>query len=181
MDRLFEGSFVRMPGFPSLASMDVPTMDICDTKDNVEVKVTVPGVKPEDLDITITGDVLTIKGESKAEQKVEKGNYVRQERRYGAFQRSVQLPGPLIADKAEGQVRARRADPDDTQVRGIQAQDHPSRGQEGLGRSFRVPFCARKPAPAGLGAGFLSLWQEIGENLPGFSRRSIDIACPNVV
>lgn len=101
MDRLFEGSFVRMSSFPSLTSMDVPALDVYDTKDNVEVKVTVPGVKPEDLDITITGDVLTITGESRAEQKVEKGNYIRQERRYGAFQRSVQLPGSLIADKAE--------------------------------------------------------------------------------
>ena len=101
MDRLFEGSFVRMPGFPSLTSWDAPAVDIYDTKDNVEVKVTVPGVKPEDLDITITGDVLTIKGESKAEEKVEKGNYIRQERRYGAFQRSVQLPSSLVADKAE--------------------------------------------------------------------------------
>jgi HSP20 family protein len=45
--------------------------------------------------------VLTIKGETKVEEKVEKENYIRQERRYGAFQRSVRLPGSLVPDKAE--------------------------------------------------------------------------------
>jgi HSP20 family protein len=67
----------------------------------VVVKTGVAGVKPEEIDITITGDVLTIKGETEAEEKVEKDNYIRQERRYGAFQRSVQLPGSLLTDKAQ--------------------------------------------------------------------------------
>jgi len=101
MDRLFEESFVRMRGWPSLFGAETLAIDMYETPDSVVIKTAVPGVKPEDIDITITGDVLTIKGETKVEEKVEKENYIRQERRYGAFQRSVPLPGSLLTDKAE--------------------------------------------------------------------------------
>nr|MBC7245595.1 Hsp20/alpha crystallin family protein [Chloroflexota bacterium] len=101
MDRLFEESFVRMRGLPTLWGAETLALDMYETPDSVVVKTAVPGVKPEDIEITITGDILTIKGETKAEEKVEKANYIRQERRYGAFQRSVQLPGALVSDKAE--------------------------------------------------------------------------------
>jgi HSP20 family protein len=101
MDRLFEDSYVRMRGLPAVFGTEPLALDIYETADSVVVKSTVPGVKAEDIDITITGDVLTIKGETKTEEKVEKASYIRQERRYGAFQRSVQLPGSLVTDKAE--------------------------------------------------------------------------------
>ena len=65
------------------------------------VKTSLPGVKPEDVDVTISGDILTIKGEVKTEEEVEQANYLRQERRYGSFQRSLQLPESLKADQAE--------------------------------------------------------------------------------
>jgi len=101
MDRLFEESFVRMRGLPSPFGAEALAIDMYETTDSVVVKTGVPGIKSEDIDITITGDVLTIKGETKVEEKVEKENYIRQERRYGAFQRSVRLPGSLVLDKAE--------------------------------------------------------------------------------
>jgi len=101
MDRLFEESFVRMRGWPSLFGAETLAIDMYETPDSVVIKTAVPGVKPEDIDISITGDVLTIKGETKVEEKVEKENYICQERRYGAFQRSVPLPGSLLTDKAE--------------------------------------------------------------------------------
>lgn len=101
MDRLFEESFVRMRGLPSPFGAEALALDMYETADSVVVKTGVPGIKSEDIDITITGDVLTIKGETKVEEKVEKENYIRQERRYGAFQRSVRLPGSLVPDKAE--------------------------------------------------------------------------------
>jgi len=99
MDRLFEESFLR-PGWfgapdPQAAAMP---MDIYETADNIVVKVAVPGVKPEDIEVTITGELLTIKGETKTEEKVEKENYLRQERRYGSFCRQVTLP---VAVKTE--------------------------------------------------------------------------------
>ena len=80
-------------------------LDVYETDDSVVVKTTVPGVKPEDIDITITGNSLTIKGETQAEEKVEKGDYIRQERGFGSFQRSVHLPDGLMADKAEASFK----------------------------------------------------------------------------
>jgi HSP20 family protein len=67
----------------------------------VVVKATLPGLRPEDASIDITGETLTIKGETKAEQAIKKENYLYQERRYGSFARSVVLPGGLKTDKAE--------------------------------------------------------------------------------
>lgn len=101
MDRLFEESFVR-PRAGWLAPFGAETLavDMYETDNEVVVKTAVPGVKPEDIDVSITGDVLTIKGETKAEEKVEKANYIRQERRYGAFSRSLSLPSTVVADKA---------------------------------------------------------------------------------
>jgi HSP20 family protein len=101
MDRLFEDSSVRTRGLPAPFGAEGLAVDMYETADSVVVNSSVPGIAPEDLDITITGDVLTIKGETKAEEKVEKESYIRQERRYGAFSRSIRLPGALVADKAE--------------------------------------------------------------------------------
>lgn len=102
MDRLFEESFIRPGWFGSLwGAPEMPAVDVYETGDKVVVKAAVPGIKPEELEVTITGDLLTIKGEFKAEEKVEKANYLRQERRYGAFCRQVGLPSGINADKAQ--------------------------------------------------------------------------------
>ena len=101
MDRLFEESFVRTRGFPTVFRAEGLAIDMYETAGSLVVKTSVPGVKPEDIEITITGSMLTIKGKTKIEEKVEKENYVRQERRYGSFHRSVALPESVVADKAE--------------------------------------------------------------------------------
>jgi HSP20 family protein len=75
-------------------------VDMYETDEEVVVKTAAPGVKPEDIDVNITGDVLIIKGETKTEEKVEEASYIRQERRYGAFSRSLALPSTVVADKA---------------------------------------------------------------------------------
>jgi HSP20 family protein len=101
MDRLFEESVVRpRAGWLAPLGAESLAVDMYETEDDVVVKTAVPGVKSEDIDVSITGDVLTIKGETKAEEKVEKANYVRQERRHGAFARSLTLPSTVVADKA---------------------------------------------------------------------------------
>jgi HSP20 family protein len=102
MDRLFEESFVR-PRTWAGTTEGVATLalDVIESDDDVTVKASIPGLKPEDIDISVTGDVLTIKGETKEEKEEKNGNYHLRERRYGAFQRAVSLPTLVKADKAE--------------------------------------------------------------------------------
>lgn len=77
----------------------LPALDVIEEDDAVIVKADVPGLDPKDIDISISGQNLTIKGE-KAEEKEEEGkNYHRSERRYGAFTRTVSLPTNVDADK----------------------------------------------------------------------------------
>ena len=102
MDRLFDDSFVRPSrGLEIFGRGIAPALDVYQTPSEVMVKATLPGVKGEDVNIDITGDTLTIKGESRAEQEVKREDYLYQERRYGAFSRSVVLPSGLKSDKTE--------------------------------------------------------------------------------
>jgi HSP20 family protein len=101
MDRLFEESFVRpRTGWLAPAGVDTLAVDMYETDDAVIVKTAVPGIKPEELDVSVTGDTLTIKGETSAEEEIKEENYIRRERRYGAFSRSLALPVSVVADKA---------------------------------------------------------------------------------
>jgi HSP20 family protein len=99
MDRLFEESFVRPTRW--LVPERELAIDMYETDENIIVKTAVPGVRPEDIDITITGDTLTIRGETKEEEELRRASYIRRERRYGAFSRSVTLPSGIEPDKAE--------------------------------------------------------------------------------
>jgi HSP20 family protein len=102
MDRLFDDSFVRPSrSLESFGQAVGPALDVYQTPSEIVVKATMPGVKPEDVNIDITGDTLTIKGERKAEQEIKREDYLYQERRYGAFSRSVVLPTGLKSDKTE--------------------------------------------------------------------------------
>ena len=102
MDRLFEDSFVRPSrGVSALGEVAAPALDVYQTPTEIVVKAALPGLKPEDVNIDITGETLEIKGERKAEQEIKKDDYLYQERRYGAYSRSVVLPSGLKTDKAE--------------------------------------------------------------------------------
>jgi HSP20 family protein len=101
MNRLFEESFVRPTSFFAPLAEGTLAVDMYETPDEVVVKAAVPGIKPQDLNISVTGDVLTIKGETKQEEKLDKANYIYQERRYGTFARTITLPTSVNADKAE--------------------------------------------------------------------------------
>ncbi len=78
-------------------------MDIFENKDQVVIEAELPGMKPEDVNISIENNVLTIQGERKFEKKEESDNYHRIERRYGSFTRSFTLPPTVNPDdiKAE--------------------------------------------------------------------------------
>lgn len=105
VNRLFEDSFIRPSAWPlpfDGGNFSVPA-DVIETKDNIVVKLSAPGVKPEDIDIAVVGDTLTIKGEMKSEEQFEEGSYLRKERRFGAFQRTFSLPTSVAADKAKAE------------------------------------------------------------------------------
>ncbi len=101
MDRLFEDSLVHPAHrWLELRGGELP-IDMYQTKDEVVVKAALPGIKPEEVDITITGDILTIKGEHKEEQETKEEDYLYREQRYGSFRRSVAIPVQVKHDKAE--------------------------------------------------------------------------------
>jgi HSP20 family protein len=81
-------------------------LDVVETDEGYTVKASLPGLKPEDLDITFNNNVLTIKGEVKQDQEVDQSRYYLQERRYGQFQRSLTLPGKFDADEIKANYEA---------------------------------------------------------------------------
>jgi len=105
VSRLLEDSFIRPAAWPLPFEGPAWSMpvDVIETKDNIIVKAAVPGVKPDEIDLSVTGDTLTIKGETKVEEKFEEGSYLRKERRFGAFQRTLTLPTNVVADKARAE------------------------------------------------------------------------------
>ncbi|MFQ6100639.1 MAG: Hsp20/alpha crystallin family protein [Anaerolineae bacterium] len=104
MDRLFEESFVQpRVGWLAPVGAEALAVDMYETDDAIVVKSAIPGIKSEDLNISVTGDTLTIKGETKVEEEVKEKNYIRRERRYGSFCRSLPIPVSVVADKAEAE------------------------------------------------------------------------------
>ena len=113
MDRLMESFFPRqwlrpfrweMPSWSELGApleMRSPRVDIIDRDNDILVKAEIPGVKKEDIDVSMTDTTVTIKGSTSHEEKQEKGNYYRCEISRGAFSRTVALPSNVDADKAK--------------------------------------------------------------------------------
>ena len=101
-DRFFRGGELPEIG---MAGMWVPPIDLSETADKVTVKAEIPGMDPKEIDISIQGDTLVIKGEKK-EEKEEKGkNYYRMERRYGSFARSIDLPASVDTNKVTAECK----------------------------------------------------------------------------
>jgi HSP20 family protein len=94
MDRLFEDSFVSPMSWRT-------AIDVHETQDDLVVTAVLPGMAPEDVDITMTGQSLTLRGELKADESVDREQYLYRERRYGSFSRSLQLPVRVEGDRAE--------------------------------------------------------------------------------
>ena len=92
IDRLFE-EFREFRGFGNLGDLaHAPNMDLSETDDAVELTVELPGLEMKDVDISVSDDVLTVKGEKRAETEEKTKTYKLVERTYGAFSRSIQLP-----------------------------------------------------------------------------------------
>ena len=81
-----------------------PLVDVLEEKDAFVVKAELPGVKPEDVNVTVENDVLTLRGERKLEKKDERDGYRRIERSYGTFTRSFALPKTVDAQNVDAQL-----------------------------------------------------------------------------
>lgn len=106
MDRLFEEFFGDTPLFQrGKVSVLEPAIEVAETDDAVIVKAQVPGVSKEQLHLSISDNVLTLKGETKAEDEKKEKNFYRREIRYGSFQRTIPLPVTVQADQAKAQLK----------------------------------------------------------------------------
>ena len=99
MDRLFEDSFVR-PSNGLLSDDHSVALDVHSTPDAYEVEAALPGIKPDDVNISILGDTLTINASMSDEQSKDEEGYSYREIRRGSFSRTVTLPSNVKADAA---------------------------------------------------------------------------------
>jgi HSP20 family protein len=98
VDRLFDNVNPDHDWQPSTWGL---ALDVVENKDDFIVKASVPGINPDDLDISYADDTLTIKGEIKSDNEVKENQYHLRERRYGSFARSITLPTKIKGDAIE--------------------------------------------------------------------------------
>ncbi len=105
LDRFFQGGFptrgwpTHWPAWSEIARGGMPPVDVIDREKEILVRAELPGVNKDEIDVTVTDDRITIKGEYRKEDKEEKGEYHRMETRYGSFSRSLDLPADVDAAK----------------------------------------------------------------------------------
>jgi HSP20 family protein len=104
MDHWLEPSWSQTAGWQPM-SWDL-ALDVAETEDDFVVKASLPGINPDDLEITYNNNLLTIQGEVKEEKDVEEQRYHLRERRYGSFSRSLSLPTSVKADAIEASYEA---------------------------------------------------------------------------
>lgn len=105
IDRLFESPLAELAETPSLFAGWTPAIDVYENKENIVVAAELPGMKKEDIDVTLHEGTLSISGERKSESKAEAGETYRTERFFGRFQRTVSLPTPVAADKVKADYK----------------------------------------------------------------------------
>lgn len=103
VNRLFASSFSRGDNNDLMRGAWSPQVDIFENKNEIVLEAELPGMKPEDVDISIENNVLTIRGERKFEKKDEGDNFHRVERSYGSFTRSFTLPPTVAAENANAE------------------------------------------------------------------------------
>jgi HSP20 family protein len=127
MDRLYDSFFGLSPWEEesTLPGSWSPDLEVADTGKEIVVKVEVPGLGPEDIDVRVTGNTLTLSGEKKEESEEKREGYYRSERRFGSFYRTVPLPAgaksdAVTADYDKGVLTVRIAKADDAQSKRIE-------------------------------------------------------------
>ena len=104
LNRLFNEAFERSSEESSITTW-APAVDIYETEHGLVVKADLPDVKPEDLDIRVENNILTIRGERKFEKKVNETNYLRVERAYGSFSRSFSLANTVNSEAIKAEYK----------------------------------------------------------------------------
>ena len=92
---------LKMPEFEEIS----PTVDIFEEGHDIVMKAELPGMKKEDIEVNITDDIITLSGEKRKEEKIEKKNYHRLERSYGSFVRSFRLPTEVQTEQVKAQFK----------------------------------------------------------------------------
>jgi HSP20 family protein len=160
MSSLLQDSFVR-PG--ASVGDGIPAMlplDVSENENEFIIKASLPGIRPEDVQITVHGDTLTIRAEMKAEQEKNDEHFHLRERRYGLFQRTVKLSAPVRSDEARAEFengvltltlpKSEEAKPKQIKV-GARTQNGPGQGQSTAGQGQSTAGqgqAAAKPAQA---------------------------------
>ena len=155
MNSLLAESFVRPGGPPAPGGAATLPLDVAETEGEFVIKASLPGIKPEDVKITVHGDTLTIRGESKAEEEEKGTHWHVRERRVSSLVRSLSLRAPDRRRRGNRPLRPRRPDPD-------LAQD--GRGQAEADHGGERPDAARIERSAGSsrsGAGYVRHRQEL--------------------
>ncbi len=101
-DRLFDDTLFAPVSQNGNAA---PLIDLYQTEQDVHIKAVLPGVKPEDVDVQVQGDTLTIRAEAKQEEVKEEATYHLREQCYASYARSIQLPTAVVADQAVAEVK----------------------------------------------------------------------------
>lgn len=99
MDRLWKGFYGNGEDGGEIERWAIP-LDVRAEGDNIVIQASMPGVDPNDIDVSIENDVLTIKGHTRTEQERREGEYLMRERRTGSFHRSLRLPDTVDTEKA---------------------------------------------------------------------------------
>ncbi len=107
MNRLFNDFFSGREGDGDelMAGAWSPAVDVVEHDDSFVIEAELPGMNKDDIKISVTNDVLTIRGEKKIEKEDKKKNYHRMERSYGSFSRTFALPGNVKADKVDAEFK----------------------------------------------------------------------------
>jgi HSP20 family protein len=105
IDRLFEAPLAELVCNSQLLSGWTPALDVFEDQDHFTVKAELPGMKKEDIEVSMHEGSLSISGERKSQSKHEEANIYRAERFFGRFQRTVGLPAPVAGDRIKAQYK----------------------------------------------------------------------------
>jgi HSP20 family protein len=103
MDHLFDDAFTRPFSLSVRDGWSVPAIDMYQTDDEIVLKASIPGFKADDVQISVTGEILTLRGEMKHEDEQKDKSWHVREQRWGSFERSVALPTEVVADQAKAE------------------------------------------------------------------------------